>query len=324
MLVRAYGGPEEIELVEGGPIPEPGPGQLRLRVRAASLSFHDVAARKGRFPIRGVRPPFVPGFDCVGEIDAVGAGVTSLREGQMVAALTQVGGQARFVCVPADMAVRLPSGVDLAEAAVAVSAGLPALRMVKMAAPHPGQSALVQGAAGGIGSALVALLRLEGVAVFGTCSEAKADLVSSLGATPIAYLREPVAAAIARGRPGGVDLAFDGMGGVTLEHSFGCLAPGGLLIQYGSYAAVVGGSGGPMRDGLRLALFRALPGKRARRFSLDLDPAGIRADLTVLLDKIAAGQWRPVVHDRWPLRRAAEAQQALVRRTIQGRLVLEP
>ena len=162
MVIARRGGPEVLTQVDEL-IPEPGPGQIRLRVLAAGVAFADVLMREGLYP--GVPPfPFAPGYDAVGEIDAVGLDTAGgFVRGQRVAALTVLGGYARYLLVPADDCVPVPEGVDSASAVSVVLNYLTAYQMLhRVAAVTAGSRVLVHGAGGGAGSALVELATLAG------------------------------------------------------------------------------------------------------------------------------------------------------------------
>ncbi len=187
MVIARRGGPEVLTQVDEA-IPEPGPGQFRLRVLAAGVAFADVLMREGSYP--GVPPfPFAPGYDAVGEIDAVGLDTAGgFVRGQRVAALTFLGGYARYLLVPADDCVPVPEGVDSASAVSVVLNYLTAYQMLhRVAAVTAGSRVLVHGAGGGAGSALVELATLAGCTVYGTASKAKHGTLTRLGAVPIDY-----------------------------------------------------------------------------------------------------------------------------------------
>lgn len=114
VLIARTGGPEVLQVVEEE-LPEPQPGAVRVKVLTTGVAFADVMMRCGMYP--GAPPlPFSPGYDIVGVVDALGAGVSSFEVGQRVAALTVTGGYAEFLCLPADSLVPVPAGLDPAEA----------------------------------------------------------------------------------------------------------------------------------------------------------------------------------------------------------------
>ena len=169
IVVTRYGGPEELRLVEEE-CPEPKDGEVRVRVLAAGVSLPDVLAREGVHP-ETPQVPFTPGWDLVGVVDRVGAGVSGIAPGQTVAAMPIHGAYAEYVCLPQTEFVPVPSGLDPAEAVSVVLNYITAYQMLDRSAKvKPGQRVLIHGASGGVGTALLQLGRLAGVEMYGTCS----------------------------------------------------------------------------------------------------------------------------------------------------------
>lgn len=180
----AYGGPEVLELAE---VPEPhaGPGQIRVAVRAAGVNPHDWRTREGQFQrIRPIDLPSGVGQDASGVVDEVGEGVADVKVGDLVLG--------RGSNTYAELAVlsswaRLPSGLTFAEAAGYPSVVETALRVLRLVGVQTGQTLLVSGAAGGVGSAVLQVARDRGIKVIGTASPANQDYVRSLGAIATTY-----------------------------------------------------------------------------------------------------------------------------------------
>ena len=206
--LRRFGGPEELEVVDA-PLPKAGRGEVRVRVLASSLEYTDVVIRRHLYPqTMARRPPFVVGYDVVGEIDQLGDGVSGFRLGDRVADMTVLGSNAAYRTLRADRLTRVPSGVDPAEAATLILSWMTAYQLLHRAARvQRGQRVLVQGAAGAVGQALLVLGRLAGLELWGTARGAHAALIRELGATPIDYQRED----FTRVLPGGFDVVFDGI-----------------------------------------------------------------------------------------------------------------
>jgi NADPH2:quinone reductase len=171
----------QLELVEEG-LPNPRPGEVRLKMLAAGVSFADVLMRQGIHP-EARRPPFTPGWDVVGTVDALGEGVQAVLQGATVAAMPIVGGYAEYVCLPATELVRVPPQLDPAEAVCLILNYVTAYQMVhRSAQARPGETALIHSAAGGVGTALLQLARLHGIQTYGTASTGKLTTIESLGA----------------------------------------------------------------------------------------------------------------------------------------------
>lgn len=156
--------------LQTSPVPAPGAGQVVIRMEATGVSFAEQQMRRGRYYDQPPFP-FVPGYDLVGTVAAVGFGADTGLLGQRVAALTKVGGWASHVVVDAADAVPVPAGLDPAAAETVVVNGITAWQMLhRKAQVKSGQTILVHGANGGVGSTLAQLGRLAGVRVIGTAA----------------------------------------------------------------------------------------------------------------------------------------------------------
>jgi NADPH2:quinone reductase len=325
--VSRFGGPEGLEVVDA-PLPTAGRGEVRVRVLASSLEYTDVTIRRHVYPWVRRRPPFVMGYDVVGEVDQLGEGVSGLGLGDRVADMTVLGSNADYRTLRADRLTRVPAGVDPAEAATVILSWTTAYQLLHRAARvQRGQRVLVQGAAGGVGQALLVLGRLAGLEQWGTARGAHAELVRELGATPIDYQHED----FTRILPGGFDVVLDGVGADGYRRSFAALKPGGLLVAYGYTAGVQAQRS--MRTILlwlaRLYLWNwRSGGKRARGYSINVmrarHPAWFREDLERLFGLLAAGAVHPRVAERISFEEVIEAHRRLEAGGLEGKLVLCP
>lgn len=330
--VARAGGPERLEL-RTGPMPAPGPGAVRVAVEAAGVAFADIMVREGRYP--GVRAPVTPGYDLVGRIEAVGAGIDPALIGSRVGALTVTGAYTRHVVLPATWAAPMPEALDAAIAVSLVLNYVTAWQMLTRATTlASGDSALVHGAAGGVGTALVQLCGLMGVRAFATASRGKHDLVMAQGGVPIDYAAEDFVARVRAETPGGgVDAVFDHLGGKHLRRSFLALRASGVLVSYGGLAAFPRGRLG-LVAGLRMVAgqprYAPLDLLRANKAVVGFDIAGRRdarpdwfaADLAHLATLAEAGAIVPVIAERLPLARARDAHELLGRGGARGKIVL--
>jgi NADPH:quinone reductase len=330
--VRRFGGPDELAVVEA-PLPTAGRGEVRVRVLASGLEYTDVVIRRHLYPqTMRRRPPFVLGYDVVGEIDQLGDGVRGFQLGDWVADMTVVGSNAAYRTLRSSDLTRVPAGVDAAEAATLILSWTTAYQLLHRAARvQPGQRVLVQGAAGAVGQALLVLGRLAGLELWGTARGAHAGLIRELGATPIDYQRED----FTRVLPGGFDVVFDGIGEDDYRRSFAALKRGGLLCAFGYTAGVQ-----PQRRLLAILMWSArvylwrrllswLPGgKRLRVYSINamraLHPAWFREDLERLFGLLAARAIRPRVAERISFDEVAEAHRRIEAGGLDGKLVLCP
>jgi NADPH:quinone reductase-like Zn-dependent oxidoreductase len=285
--------------------------------------------RSGIFP-GTPRVPFTLGEDIVGVVDKLGDGVSNFERGQMVAGATFSlglgGGYAEFICLPTSELVPVPPEVDPAEAVCLVVNYLTAhMAMHRAAKVRSGERILVQGAAGGVGTALLELGKLAGLEMYGTASKYNHEIVSALGATPIDYRNEDVVARI-RGLTGdGVDVVFDPIGGAgQLRRSYRALRKNGRLVWFGVAATKKSGVRVIPSTLAMLLLLKIFPdGKKAITTpDLDKDNAWYRETLAELLDLLASGKIKPVVAERIPLAEAARAHELLERGGYAGKVVL--
>jgi NADPH2:quinone reductase len=183
-------------------LPPPAAGQALVRVESTAVSFAESAMRRGRY--YGQPPfPFVPGYDLVGVVEAVGPGVNRSLTGRRVAALTKTGGWATAVLLSAADLVEVPDGVSADEAETLIVNGVTAYQMLhRTAKVQAGQTVLVLGASGGVGTILVQLARHAGARVIGTASPRHHDALRALGVEPIDYRSPDLAARVRELAPG--------------------------------------------------------------------------------------------------------------------------
>jgi NADPH:quinone reductase-like Zn-dependent oxidoreductase len=335
VLISRRGGPDVLTLVDE-PMPQPGAGQVRLRVLAAGVAFADVLMREGLYP-NAPKIPFAPGYDVVGEIDAMGFGdCAGLAVGRRVAALTVTGGYARYLNVPAQDCVVVPDGVEPAAAVSLILNYLTAYQMLhRVAAVTNGSRILVHGAAGGAGSALVELGIAAGCNVWGTASKAKHPAIVKAGAVAIDYRRENFVTRIRKLTGNGIDAVFDPIGGHHWKRSYACLRSGGVLVCYGASTTTRNGRrslwnilkfviGMPRWSALSLfSANRGVHGFNVTHWK-QTRPELYRSDLATLLAMLAAGRIVPSIAARLPLARARDAHVMLNTASVSGKIVLEP
>lgn len=326
--VGRFGDADGLEVVDA-PLPSPRRGEVRVRVLASGIEYTDVLIRRHLYPQTMLRrPPFVLGYDVVGEIDRVGEGVRDFRVGDRVADMTVIGSNAAYCTLRADRLTRVPAGVDATEAATLILGWTTAYQAMRRAARvERGQRVLVHGAAGAVGQALLALGRIAGLEVWGTARAENAAIVRELGATPIDYRREDYTRVL----PGGFDVVFDGIGEDRYRRSLAALRPGGQLVAYGYSAGVQAER--PMLAMLGwiagLYLRRWLPErKRGFFYSINvmraLHPAWFQEDLGHLFELLERGAIHPRVAERIGLDAVADAHRRIETGGLHGKLVLCP
>jgi NADPH2:quinone reductase len=355
VVVGHFGGPDVLRVVEDG-IPEPGRGEVRVRVLVAGVSYTDAMLRVGSY--LGVpKPPFTPGYELVGVVEKLGPGCTRLRVGDRIGSLTVWGADAERVCVLEENAVEVPEDIDPGEILSLVFIYMTAFQILhRTAKVERGESVLVHGAAGRVGTAVLELGAVDGLRMYGTCSAGDFAAVERLGAVPIDYRREDFVARVRELTGGqGVDVVLDGFGGGLSLRSFRALRPGGRLVVFGHSDTVANGhkswSGwikwyastaavglwgflSPRRHtyAYRIQKLRdrhqALP-VSGRREALPVgggprEPAWYREDFAVLLELLREGKIHPAVAERLPLTEARHAHELLESAAAKGKLVLVP
>ncbi|HST13169.1 MAG TPA: medium chain dehydrogenase/reductase family protein [Terriglobales bacterium] len=335
IVITAQGGPEVLKVIEEA-VPEPQPEEVRLKVLVTGVAFADVLMRYGMYP--STPPlPFSPGYDVVGTIDKLGDNVREFAIGDIVTALTMFGGYSRYLCVPARELTRVPAGVDPVEAVSLVLNYVTAQQMIyRIAQLKPGQSLLIHGAAGGVGTAALELGKLAGLKMFGTASPSKHDLVTALGGIPIDYRSDDFVTRVLQMTGGkGVDAVFDAVGGSNWWRSYKTLRAGGKetggqLIGFGMSSVIQQGRPSKLRGLASFALMGLLgilpDGKTARWYSITTEkkrhPEWFHEDLTQLLQLLSEKKIHPAVSERLPLREARRAHELIEHAQVTGKIVL--
>ncbi|MFI9721910.1 zinc-binding alcohol dehydrogenase family protein [Streptomyces sp. NPDC052396] len=315
-----YGGPEVLLGIEAE-IPEPGPGQVGIDVVYAGVNFADLKARAEGYRVPSL--PFRPGLDVSGRVRALGPGVTDLQVGQEVAAFLPGGGYAEVAVAEAATVFALPRGVDLRTAAT-----LPTVLPTAHALVHEagrlraGESVLVQGAAGGVGTVVGQLARAAGAgAVYGVVSSpdkvahAQEHGYDRVFTDPSGFAEEVRRATGGRG----VDLVLDPVGGQTLRHGLDVLAPFGRLVSFGN-----AGSEEPWQVGAAALspLGRSVSALSVLQLA-HTAPGALRELAERSFALVADGTVRLPVTAEFPLAEAAEAHRLLGSRRSTGKLLLK-
>ncbi len=327
ILLREPGGPEALEYVE---LPTPAPAADEILVKADSIgvSMPEVLVRRGTYSWMPPLPA-IPGIEMSGTVVTLGANVTAPAIGQPVFVSARdlpvrAGCYAEYIAVPVRAAHPLPPGCSL-EAAACLSNYQVAYHLLHTAARGAvAETVLVWNAAGGVGGAAVQLAVIAGKNVIGVAgSEAKTRAVLDLGAGQVVnYRSEDVVACVMRGTGGrGVDLILDSIGGKGFGRNFTMLAALGMVISYGRL------DGPPEADLVTAMRANSAASPALRLFtihSFDNRPDIRAATMKTLLGHLAAGEIRPLIHDRLPLAQAARAHALLERGEVIGKLLLKP
>lgn len=331
VIVGKSGGLDALQVTQT-PEPVPQPGQVKVRILAAGVAYGDVMVRRG-IGYRASAYPLTPGYDFAGVVEELGAGSTRYAVGDQVAGFPVLGGYQRFICLPEAELIPVPQGLLPADVVSVILNYTTAYQMLTRAANlQPGDTALMHGAAGGVGTAMLQLARLRGVKMYGTASTGKLEVVRRLGGLPIDYTRSDFVQELARLEPGGVNAVFDAVGGPQLNRSYRVLSKGGRLIFFGASSSVQGG-GNPLLSLAgtigRLALLTLRPGTRRVVPYLigsaqKKRPEHFRQDVAALLALLQSGQIEPQIAQVLPLREVRQAHALLEVSGVTGKIVLQP
>ena len=296
--IHEFGGPEVLKY-EDVPEPQPGPGEIRIRVIAAGVNPMDWKVRQGgvMLPL-----PMIMGMDVAGVVDVLGEGVNAFQPGDRVFAKVSLGpgGYAEYTVTSASQAAPKPRSIGFVEAAAIPTAGLAAWQaLFDIAGLERGQSVLIHGAAGGVGSFAVQFAKWKGARVIGTASGTNAQFLKSIGAdVVIDYKAERFEDVVHD-----VDAVLDTIGGDTFERSWGVLKPGGFLVT--TVANVPEGAA-------------EAHGVRAKGLMTRADGSNL-AQIAAIIDE---KHIKPVVMTVLPLADARKAQEMSESRHARGKIVL--
>ena len=328
MLTR-QGGPEVLEPVDL-PLRAPEPGEARVRVLACGVGGTDIIMRRGYYPF-APKIPFVQGYDVVGVVDAIGPDVTNVKVGDKVAALTVWGGHAEMLYRGAGELVPVPPGVDDAEVVALILNYATAYQMIyRVAKQKPGDTALITGANGGCGQALLELLRLENVTTYGAAAQRSHDRIKALGGIPIEGRTQPIDDALHQVLPEGVDVAYDTLGGKYTRQCICATKRGGHVIGYG-FSGAVDKDGRPstaqaLRGFFSLYVRSPLGGRKSTQYGITKlyrkNRQPFLEDLPKLLDLLAARKIHPRIAARLPLLAVRQANEMLEAGNVDGKIVL--
>lgn len=300
--------------------PSPRAGELLVDVAAAGVNYIDTYQRSGAY----TKPlPFVLGLEGAGTVAAVGDGVTDFAPGDRVVWMSGQGSYAEQVAINADIAVRVPDGIDDETAAAALLQGVTAHYLVVSTYPvKPGDTVLIHAAAGGVGLLLVQLAKTKGARVIATVStEDKEKLARAAGADEVIRYTEVDFAAETRRLTDdrGVQAVYDGVGRTTFDGSLASLAPRGILVLFGASSGPV-----PPVDPQRLNQAGSLYLTRPTTAHYTATPDELRWRAGEVFDAITSGTLSVRIGGRYPLPDAARAHDDLQARRTTGKLLLLP
>lgn len=319
IVVRQTGGPEVMRL-EDTTMPTLGPGSALVKIEASGVNFIDVYFRNGLYK---AEPPFTPGMEAAGVVQAVGPGSSELASGDRVAYAMARGSYAEYAIVPTALLVKIPDAVTLETAAASMLQGMTAHYLSHSTFPlEKHHTALIHAAAGGTGALLVQMAKRRGARVIGTAgSPEKAEQARAAGADEVILYKdedfESAARAMTDGK--GVDVVYDSVGASTFLKSINCLKPRGLMVTFGNASGPV-----PAVEPLLLSskgsLFLTRP--TLANYTATRDELMWRAG--DVLRWVASGSLKIAIHKKYSLADAPRAHRDLESRASAGKLLLLP
>jgi NADPH2:quinone reductase len=301
----------------------PGPGEVRIQIAAAGLNYADLLVTQGKYQVKHA-PPFVPGFEAAGTIEAVGPQVSGLKSGDRVIAIPEAGAFAERAVLPADRVYPAPGGLDAAEAAgFPIAYGTSCLALVEQAKLQPGETLLVHGAAGGVGLTAVEIGKALGARVVATAGGPdKCAIAQAHGADHVVdYKSEDIRARVKElvggGAKGGVDVVYDPVGGAVFEASL-------KVVNWNARILIIGFAGGPVPQipaNILLVKNVAAMGFYFGSWRQHR-PDVVRRAFASLDAMVAAGQLKPLVSHRLPLADFRAGLELIQSRQSTGKVVL--
>src|SRR5512141_318390 len=324
VIVTRKGSPEVLKVVEND-LRAPLAGEARIKILATSVGRTDIGYRKGDLSF-APKIPFVPGYEILGAVDAVGEGVTNFSVGDRVSALIGHGGYSEYVYLGKEHLVQVPAALDPAEAVTLILNYVSAYQMLhRTAKVKAGDKVLIIGASGGVGTAFLQPGKLAGLIMYGTASPSKHNILTELGALPIDYHTQDLVDVIHRAEPNGLDFVFDGVGGEYGKIGLEGLGKAGELVEY---TPAPGGPGAiPLLGWLIIVNLLMLPNRKS------IKGYGISAlyrtnkrpfmdDLLLLFNLLEEGKIKPIIAKRFPILEASQANALLESGQVTGNVVL--
>jgi NADPH:quinone reductase-like Zn-dependent oxidoreductase len=321
VVITKKGSPDVLQVIEMHLRP-PQAGEALIRVLATGIGRTDIVMRYGYYPF-APKIPFIPGYEIAGIVEAVGGNVNRVDIGDRVAALTVYGGYAEYIYLNEDDLVKIPAGLDPAQAAALILNYGTAYQMLhRLAGVRSGDRVLITGASGGVGTALLQLGKLANLSMYGTVSGKKQYVLVDHGAIPIDYQSQDFVDVIRKREPNGIDYIFDGVGGMNIQPGFQILRPGGRFVEYGYF-----GFFPFLIDNLRLQFLNWLPNDKSGVFygitaAYRKDKGSITEDLLTLFSLLKEGKINPIIYRKYPILEAAKANKLLESGEGIGKIVL--
>ncbi len=319
VVATAHGSSEVLKITEND-LRQPVAGEVRIKILAVGVCQDDIAVRVGNRPFLP-KVPFTPGYDIVGDVDAIGAGVIDFAVGDRVAALTTFGGYAEYIYLKPDQLVRVPIGLNPAEVAPLILNYLVAYQVLhRMAKVKANDKVLIIGASGGVGTAFIDLGQLDHLKMYGLASPSKHAALTKLGAIPIDYRSQDFVEVLHRLEPDGLDAVFNGMAEDYLTRGMKVLRHGGTLVHYGGPESL-----GHFVKFLAQFIWLSLVPDGKTMLGYGSHRVGVqpmKEDWAALFALLAAEKVKPVIAAKFPILEAAQANDLLSSGSVVGNVVL--
>ena len=320
VICKEHGMPEKLELAQDWPEPEVGEQDILIDIKAAGLNFPDVLMIQGKYQMQPDMP-FIPGGECAGVVSAVGAKVSRFKVGDKVISAGGSGAFCQKIAVNELGAFPMPEGLSFEQAAgVSITYFTSYYALKQRADLQPGETMLVLGAAGGVGTSAIELGKQMGAKVIAAAStDEKLELCKKLGADEVInYSKENLKDAIKALTGGkGVDVVYDPVGGDYAEPAIRGMAWNGRYL-------VIGFASGPIpRIALNLTLLKgcALVGVFWGRFAAEEPEVNLK-NVEALWELFASGKISPVVTDSFPIEQYEEAFNCMIERRARGKVII--
>jgi NADPH2:quinone reductase len=320
VVCREHGLPEKLELVDDWAEPQVGEHDVLVRVKAAGLNFPDVLIIQGKYQFQP-ELPFIPGNECSGEVEAVGAAVTRYKVGDKIISAAGTGAFCERIVANENSVFPMPEGLTFEQAAgVSITYFTSYYALKQRANLQPGETMLVLGAAGGVGTTAIELGKLMGAKVIAAASsEEKLELCRQLGADEVInYSTTSLKDAVKELTGGkGVDVVYDPVGGDYAEPAIRSMAWNGRYL-------VIGFASGPIpKIPLNLTLLKgcSIVGVFWGRFTGE-EPKVHLQNIAELWELFAEGKLNPVVTDVFPLEKYEDAYNCMIERRARGKVII--
>jgi NADPH:quinone reductase-like Zn-dependent oxidoreductase len=319
VVVTERGGLEKLQIVEKELVP-PSEGEARIKILTTAMAQDDITARIGNRPVLP-KPPLVPGYSCIGIVDAIGEDVSNVEVGDRVAALTVFGSHAEHLYWKASELVHVPESLDPVKAAPLILNYLVAYQTLhRVAQVKAGDKILIVGASGGCGTAFLQLGKVSNLKMYGLASSGKHDVLKEYGTVPIDYRTQDFVQVTRDMEPDGLDYVFNGMADEYFKRCLAVLRRGGVLVHYGAPESF----GGLWVLVAKLLIHNLLPngktikGYGTHRLGTDL----FKVDWTKLFNLLEEGKIDPIIAAKFPILEARQANELLESGQVIGNVVL--